>query len=36
MKADAIQPDFFQRFAQTARSGAAFVGFLSRAVGVAF
>ena len=35
-EADAIQPDFFQRFAQTARSGAAFVGFLSRAVGVAF
>ena len=35
-EADAIRPDFLQRFAQIARGGAAFVGFLSRAVGVSF
>ena len=35
-EADAVQPDFLQRFAQVARSGAALVGFLSRAVGVPF
>lgn len=35
-EADAIQPDFLQRFARLARTGAAFVGFLSRAVGVPF
>ena len=35
-EADTLQPDFLQRFAQIARSGAAFVGLLSRAVGVAF
>ena len=35
-EADAIRPDFLQRFAQIARGGAAFVGFLSRAVGVPF
>ena len=35
-EADAIRPDFLQRFTQLARSGAAFVGFLSRAVGVSF
>lgn len=35
-EADALQSDFLQRFAEIARSGAAFVGFLSRAVGVPF
>ena len=35
-EADAIQPDFLQRFAHLARNGAAFVDFLSRAVGVPF
>ena len=35
-EADAIQPDFLQRFTHIARRGAAFVGFLSRAVGVPF
>ena len=35
-EADAVQPGFLQRFAQVARAGAAFVGFLSRAVGVPF
>ena len=35
-EADAIQPDFLQRFVQIARHGAAFVEFLSRALGVAF
>lgn len=35
-EADAIQPDFLQRFAELARTGAAFVGLLSRAVGVSF
>ena len=35
-EADAIQPDFLQRFAHLARTAAAFVGFLSRAVGVPF
>ena len=35
-EANAIRPDFLQRFAQIARSGAAFVGFLSRTVGVPF
>lgn len=35
-EADAIQPDFFQRFVQTTRRAAAFVSFLSRAVGVPF
>lgn len=35
-ESDAIQPEFLHHFAQIARSGAAFVGFLSRAVGVAF
>ena len=35
-EADAIRPDFLQRFTHIARRGAAFVGFLSRAVGVPF
>ena len=35
-EADAVQPDFLQRFAQVARTGTEFVGFLSRAVGVPF
>ena len=35
-EADAIRPDFLQHFAQIARGGAAFVGFLSRAGGVSF
>ena len=35
-EADAIRPDFLQQFTRIARSGAAFVGFLSRAVGVSF
>ena len=35
-EADALQPDFLQRFARIARQGAAFVRFLSRAVGVPF
>ncbi len=35
-EADATHPDFLQRFAHIARRGAAFVGFLSRAVGVPF
>ena len=35
-EADAVQPGFLQRFSQIARSGAAFVEFLSRAVGVPF
>ena len=35
-EADATQPDFLQRFTQIARRTAAFVAFLSRAVGVAF
>ena len=33
---DVIRADFLQRFAQIARGAAAFVGFLSRAVGVSF
>ena len=33
---DALQPDFRRRFTRIARQGAAFVGFLSRAVGVPF
>ena len=35
-EADALQPDFRRRFTRIARHGAAFVGFLSRAVGVPF
>ena len=35
-EADVTKPDFIQRFAQIARGGAAFVGFLSRTVGVPF
>lgn len=35
-EADAIQPDFLQRFTHIAQRGAAFVAFLSRAVGVPF
>ena len=35
-EADAVQPDFLQRFTGVVRSGAEFVRFLSRAVGVPF
>ncbi len=35
-KAEACAPDFPGRFAAIARSGANFIAFLSRAVGVAF
>ena len=35
-EADAVQPDFLQRFMQIVSAGAGFVGFLSRAVGVPF
>lgn len=35
-EADAVQPDFLQRFTEIVRSGAEFVKFLSRAVGVPF
>lgn len=34
--AEALQPDFLQRFVQVVSAGAGFVGFLSRAVGVPF
>jgi uncharacterized protein (TIGR02453 family) len=35
-EADAVQPDFLQRFTQIVSSGAEFVKFLSRAIGVPF
>ena len=35
-EADAVQPDFLQRFVQMVSTGADFVSFLSRAVGVPF
>ena len=35
-EADAVQPDFLQRFVQIVSTGAEFVRFLSRAIGVPF